>query len=444
MSSETQADTAHPSTVSPSTEASPTTGHLVIIGNGMAAHRLVSRLKGRSGAPSHITLIGAEPHPAYNRILLSSWLAGDIERESMALSLDDHPFPIVGQRLGTRVVNIDRRRQRVECGDGEVLCYDHLVLATGSRSAMPEIPGIDLEGVHGFRDLDDAARLAAIAEAGGTAVVVGGGLLGLEAAAGLAGRGMQVSVVQRSSRVMNRQLDAVAASMLATELGQRGITLHTGARLDAIIGDHGGKVSGVRLSGQPTALEADCVVIAAGITPNIDLGQAAGLHCDRAIHVDDGLATSDPRISAVGECCQFGDSTYGLVEPIWRQVEILAARLSGEAADAYSDKPCATKLKVSGVDLYAFGPTEPDSDHEVLSYHDTGEYRRLLLRDGKLEGAVLYGDTRMGPWLFSLAEQGTCLDRVRHSLLLGQADTDALLSAHAAPHSDSSHHQDAA
>lgn len=419
--------------------------HLVIVGNGMAAHRLIETLAAKSNAPRHITVIGAEPHAAYNRILLSSWLAGDVEQDGLTLTPPHDSAVTVDQRLGARVERIDRTRRLVECDDGEVIPYDHLVLALGSRSAMPQIPGITLTGVSGFRDLDDAARLADAAKAGGAAVVVGGGLLGLEAAAGLAARGMQVCVLQRSPRLMNRQLDATASTMLASEIEGRGIHLETGARLAEIVGDENGQVAGVRLEDDERLLPANCVVIAAGITPNAELGRDAGLDCDRAIVVDDTLATSDPDISALGECCQFEDTTYGLVEPIWHQVEVLARRLCGEPSAPYHERACATKLKVSGVSLYAFGPTEAEDGHEVLSYRDQGEYRRLLLRDGRLEGAVLYGDTRMGPWLFRLAEQGLRLDQVRHSLLLGQADTEALLADDATTDTDpSTTEQDAA
>ncbi|MGQ7247845.1 NAD(P)/FAD-dependent oxidoreductase [Halomonas sp. V046] len=439
--------------------APPRQGHLVIIGNGMAAHRLLEALTKAPTGPAWVTVIGEEASAAYNRIMLSAWLAGDIDHDELALpsiaahrqakpsghghdegapgtgqgtgqGQGDAPGPHLSHRRGLRVEAIDRQRRLVHCADGEVFAYDHLVIATGSRSAMPEVPGIDLEGVGGFRDLADAEDLAAGAEHGGQAVVIGGGLLGLEAAEGLRRRGMEVTVLQRGPRLMNRQLDAAAADLLAAELKARGVSIRTDAQLAEIFGDDRGRVSGVRLIGDDARLPAQRVVIAAGITPNAELGRQAGLDCDRAIRVDERLTTSDAAISALGECCQFKDTTYGLVEPIWRQVAVLSAHLTGQDHAPYRDQDSATKLKVSGVSLYAFGPTEADGEHEVLTYHDReqGEYRRLLLKEGRLEGVVLYGDTRMGPWLFQLANDATRLDTVRQSLLLGQSDTESLMA----------------
>ncbi|TDR52089.1 assimilatory nitrate reductase (NADH) beta subunit [Halomonas ventosae] len=418
------------------------TEHLVIIGNGMAGHRLVEALLKEPGRPARITVIGDEATPAYNRILLSPWLAGEMERQALTLrEAEWYAAQGVELLLGERVASIDRVARRLTTDAGRALDYHRLVLATGSRPAMPAVPGIALSGVHGFRDLSDAEALAGVAERGGRVVVIGGGLLGLEAAEGLrkrgqGSRGLAVCVLQRSARLMNRQLDATAAGLLEAELARRGLAIHTGAQLAAIEGDHHGRVSGVRLvDGQ--RLVADCVVVAAGITPNAELGQRAGLDVDRAIVVDDTLTTSDPAIHALGECCQFEGTTYGLVEPIWRQVEVLAERLTADPAEGirYEERPCATKLKISGISLFAFGPIEPDAGHDVLAYHDPeqGDYRRLLLRDGRLEGAILYGDTAMGPWLFDQAQAGGDLGPCRRALLLGAADADALLDAH---HSD--------
>ncbi|XKE44471.1 FAD-dependent oxidoreductase [Halomonas organivorans] len=407
--------------------------HLVIVGNGMAGQRLVEGLVRRDGAPRRITLIGEEPCPAYNRILLSPLLAGEMEREALTLRDADwyaaHGVELV---LGERVEVIDRQARRVTTDAGRELGYDRLVLATGSRPAMPPIPGLELDGVHAFRDLDDAAALVDCARAGGDgrAVVIGGGLLGLEAAEGLRKRGMRVSVVQRDARLMNRQLDATAAGLLEDELATRGLEIITGGRLDRLEDDGQGHVTGARLA-DGRVLPADCVVVAIGIAPNAELGRTAGLEVDRAVVVDAHLTSSDPAIHALGECCQFEGRTYGLVEPIWRQVEVLAAHLAGESPDGYVEAPTATKLKVSGVSLYAFGPIEADDDHEVLTYHDPqhGDYRRLLLRAGRLEGAVLYGDTAAGPWYFAQSLAGRDLSPCRRALLFGQADATTLLDA---------------
>ncbi len=416
--------------------------HLVIIGNGMAGHRLVEALAKRPALSLRITVIGEEPQPAYNRILLSPLLAGEMERDALTLrDADWYAEQQIDLILGERVTDIDRQSRRLTTDAGRILDYDRLVLATGSRPAMPPIPGLTLAGVHVFRDLNDAEALTRAAEAGGSAVVIGGGLLGMEAAEGLrkqgqAKRGMNVSLIQRDDRLMNRQLDITAARLLEAELSGRGLDIHTDAGLDHLTGDDQGHVTGAMLSdGQ--WLPAECVVVAIGITPNKELGQAAGLEVNRAIVVGETLTTSDPAIHALGECCEFQGNTFGLVEPIWKQVEVLAAHLAGEPTAGYVETPCATKLKVSGVSLYAFGPTEAEPDHDVLTYRDPlqGDYRRLLLCDGRIVGAVLYGDTAMGPWYFEHSLAGTDLGPCRQALLLGAADADALLHEHANPDS---------
>ncbi|GEK72617.1 MULTISPECIES: NAD(P)/FAD-dependent oxidoreductase [Halomonas] len=445
-------------------EGPPTIDHLVIVGSGMAGQRLVEALVQREGAPRRITLIGAEACPAYNRILLSPLLAGEMEREALTLRGADwyaeHGVELV---LGERVERIDRAARRLTTAGGREIAYDRLVLATGSTPALPPVDGLELDGVHAFRDLDDAAALTRVAERGGRAVVIGGGLLGLEAAEGLRKRalhkrareqdGMSVNVLQRASRLMNRQLDATAAGLLEAELEGRGLEIVTGADLERLEDDGRGRVCAVRLA-DGRRLAADCVVLAIGIAPSVELGRRAGLEVHRGIVVDDSLTSSDPAIHALGECCEFEGRTYGLVEPIWRQVEVLAAHLSPHSSNTtpddetprYVERPCATKLKVSGISLYAFGPIEPDDDHEVLTYHDPehGDYRRLLLRDGRLEGAVLYGDTAAGPWYFAEALAGRNLDACRQALLFGPADARALLDATnaATPNPATPHAQD--
>lgn len=418
--------------------------HLVIIGNGMASHRLIEALVKQPTRPQRITVIGAEPTPAYNRILLSPLLAGEMQQD--ALSLRDAQWYAeqgVTLILGEKVETLDRASQTLATDSGRSLDYDHLVIATGSRPALPDVPGIELEGVHGFRDLQDADALTHIAQQGGDAVVIGGGLLGLEAAEGLRKRGsdIKVSVLQRSERLMNRQLDVTAAHLLKDTLTQRGLQIITGAQLARLESDAQERVAKVHLA-DGRQLNASSVIIAAGITPNAELGRQAGLRTDRAIVVDEWLTTSDPAISALGECCQFEGTTYGLVEPIWRQVEVLAATLCGTHTQGYADAPSATKLKISGVALYAFGPTEASAEHEVLNYHDLerGDYRRLLLRDGQIEGAVLYGDTSQGPWYFEQALAGTDLNAYRQALLFGGADVEVLREAASQHSPDSSEH----
>lgn len=394
--------------------------HLVIIGNGMAGHRLVSELAGRADRPRRISVIGEEPDAAYNRILLSPWLAGEIEREALDLtaSADD----IVATHLDERVVAIDREPRTLRTQTGRTIGYDRLVIATGSRPTRPAIPGIDLTNVGGFRTLADAEWMAACAP-GERAVVVGGGLLGLEAAEGLRKRGLDVTVLQRSARLMNRQLDATAAEWLRETLVARGLQIETDVTLARCEGDAEGRVSAVVLS-DGRRLPASCLVFAAGITPNAELGRQAGLVTERGIVVDDFLTTSDPAIHALGECCEHRGASVGLVEPIWQQVETLADVLCQRPATPYVAGDCATRLKVAGISLYAFGPTEETPGDEVLVYADAalGDYRRLLLRDGRLVGAVLYGDTADGPALFRLAQSSTALPEPRDALLFGAAD----------------------
>ncbi|WP_010629464.1 NAD(P)/FAD-dependent oxidoreductase [Halomonas sp. KM-1] len=411
-----------------------TTDRLVIVGNGMAGHRLVEALLARPERPA-ITVIGAETAPAYNRILLSPLLAGEMERDALTLrSAEWYAEQGIELVLGERVENIDRDARTLTTDAGRRLDYDRLVLATGSTPARPPVPGLELGGVHVFRDLHDADALARAAATGRNAVVIGGGLLGLEAAEGLRKRGMQVSLLQREDRLMNRQLDLTAARLLESELRGRGLDIHTDAQLERLEADAEGQVCAALLA-DGTRLAADCVVVAIGIVPQVELGRVAELEVNRGIVVDEWLTTSDPTIHALGECCEHLGNLYGLVEPIWRQVEVLTDKLcrasaeSAESAQGYVEKPTATKLKVSGISLYAFGPTEPEPEHEVLSYRDPqqGDYRRLLLRDGRLEGAVLYGDTASGPWYFEQALAGCDLSDCRAALLLGAADAQARL-----------------
>jgi nitrite reductase (NADH) large subunit len=404
-------------------KAPPDAGeHLVIIGNGMAGHRLLQALQDRPTRPTRITMIGAEASPAYNRILLSPWLAGEIERDSLDTRLSDEMSASVEWRLGERVVTIDRTHRRVHTDIGGPVHYDRLVIATGSRPTLPAIPGIELGNVGGFRNLDDVDWLIA-RSSGSRAVVVGGGLLGLEAAEGLRKRGLAVTLLQRGDRLMNRQLDVTAATWLRDTLERRGLTIETHASLSGCDADAQGNVHAVRLT-DGRRLAADCVVVAAGITPNAELGRLARLDVGAGICVDATLTTRDPRIHAIGECCEFDGTTVGLVEPIWQQVETLADLLGGQTPAPYIGSACATRLKVAGISLYAFGPVEAEPDDDTLTYADPegGDYRRLLLRNDRLIGAVLYGDTGDGPALFQLSRAGANLGHHRDLLLFGASD----------------------
>lgn len=399
-------------------------GELVIIGHGMATQRLLESL----AAERHdwrVTVVSDEPELAYNRILLSPWLAGATTRDALPLA-EAGWYARQGIHChhgdGARV--IDRASQTLITRAGHRIPYDRLVIATGSRPAMPGIEGEQLEGVTGFRTLADAAWMAERSEPGSRAVVIGGGFLGLEAAEGLRARGMQVSVVHRGRWLLNRQLDATAGAMLAETLGQRGMMLALETGVDRIEGEDHAEAVWLR---DGRMLAADLVVIAAGIHPNRELAEAAGLDCGRGIRVDAALTTSEERIHALGECCQFGETTYGLVEPVHRQAEVLAARLCGQGG-VYREAPVATRLKISGVELFSCGDTEPrDQDTESIVYHDRqgGEYRRLLLKNNRLVGAVLYGDASTGPWLFDHLSRGTDLSAWRASLAFGEAYCEA-------------------
>jgi len=399
-------------------------GELVIIGHGMATQRLLESLAGEQHG-WRVTVISDEPELAYNRILLSPWLAGETTTDALALASPGW-YANQGVQLhqGDGVAWIDRAARAVITRAGHRIPFDRLVIATGSRPAIPGIEGADLEGVTGFRSFEDARWMAEGSRQGGNAVVIGGGFLGLEAAEGLRAQGMTVSVVHRGHSPLNRQLDATAGGMLAEALRRRGMVLHLANGVDRIQGN--GRVEAVRLQ-DGRELAADLVVMAAGIQPNRELAEEAGLECERGIHVDATLTTSDERIHALGECCQFRDQTYGLVEPVYRQAEVLADRLCG-GRRVYRETPVATRLKISGVDVFSCGDIEPrDRDTESILYHDRrgGEYRRLLLKNNRLVGAVLYGDASMGPWLFEHLSRGTDLSAWRASLAFGEAYCEA-------------------
>ncbi len=399
-------------------------GELVIIGHGMATQRLLESIAGKQHG-WRVTVVSDEPELAYNRILLSPWLAGATGTDALPLAAPAwYANQGVHLHQGDGVSRIDSAARAVITHAGHRIPYDRLVIATGSRPAMPGVEGEDLEGVTGFRTLRDARWMTARATEGGSAVVIGGGFLGLEAAEGLRARGMTVSVVHRGDWPLNRQLDRTAGEMLADSLRRRGMTLHLGSGLDRIEGDE--RVERVRLA-DGRVLASDLVVIAAGTRPNRELAVPAGLACNRGIHVDETLTTSDEYVHALGECCEFRQQTYGLVEPVYRQAEVLADRLCGGQM-TYRDAPEATRLKISGVDVFSCGEIEaPDSGTESILYHDRrgGEYRRLLLKNNRLVGAVLYGDTSAGPWLFDHLSRGTDLSAWRASLAFGEAYCEA-------------------
>ncbi len=396
---------------------------LVIVGHGMVAQRLLEHLCDQPALPySEIVVLSGEPASAYNRILLSSWLAGDAEPESLTLKPDDW-FAERGMTLrqGDPVTRMDCANKTVYTDQGHRERYDQLVLATGSRSASLGLTGENLAGVVGFRDLGDTRKLIDISKRNRRAVVIGGGFLGLEAAEGLRQRGMSVTLLHRGSHLLNRQLDAIGGALLERSLTERGLSIQTRTSPVALLGNP--RVRAVQLDND-TLISTDLVVVAAGITPNAELAKAAGLACDRAILVDGRLQTSDASVFALGECCQLDDLTFGLVDPGYQQAQVLAEVLcESNSAACYVPSIISTRLKISGIPIYSCGQTRPDYNTESVVWqdHSNNRYCRLLIRNQTLAGAVLFGETRDGPWYTEQIQQATDISDIRSNLVFGPA-----------------------
>ncbi|MBF0583821.1 MAG: NAD(P)/FAD-dependent oxidoreductase [Magnetococcales bacterium] len=393
---------------------------LVVVGNGMAAMRTLEKLLELAPDRYRITVFGAEAHAGYNRILLSSVLAGDKEMEQIIT----HPpawFAERGIALHTAcpISRIDRSDRAVIDAHGKRHAYDRLLLATGSHPILLPLPGKELPGVVPFRDAWDVERMVLAARGGGKAVVIGGGLLGLEAAMGLKNRGMEVTVVHLMDTLMERQLDAAAGALLKAELETRSLSFRMPAESAAILGE--GHVSGLQLkSGE--LLPADLLVMAVGIRPNVDLAREAGLVCGRGIVVNDTLTTSDPDIVAVGECVEHRGMVYGLVAPLYAQGEVLAQQLAdAPAAGSYEGSVVSTRLKVTGVSVYSGGEIHETAMDEVILFQDPAQriYKKLVVRDERIRGVVLLGDTEDGPWYSSLMHRGEEITAMRSHLLFG-------------------------
>lgn len=391
---------------------------LVIVGAGMAAARLLAELARHCPDRYDVTVLGAEAHDPYNRILLSSLLAGDRNAEDLALE-DSRALAGTRFMLADPVAAIDRANAVVITESGARLAYDRLVLAVGSEPIRLPLAGMELPGVFTFRDRQDAEALIRASEQARRAVVVGGGLLGLEAAYGLARRGVEVTVVHLMGWLMERQIDAEAAMLLQASLATRGMNVLLQAETEAVLGN--GHANGLRLKDGRT-LPADLVVVAIGIKPNIVLAREAGLTVRRGIVVDDAMATSDPKILAIGECAEHRGSTYGLVAPLWEQAAVAAAQLAGDPDSLYAGSLMATSLKVTGVELFSAGQIQAGGDCEEIIYadKDAGIYRKLVLKDGRLAGAVLLGDARDGSWYFDLMRRAEDVTAMRHDLVFGR------------------------
>jgi NAD(P)H-dependent nitrite reductase large subunit/NAD(P)H-dependent nitrite reductase small subunit len=408
---------------------------LVVIGNGMAGMRTVEELLEFAPDRYDITVFGAEPHTNYNRILLSPLLAGDKSTAEIFLNTPEwYSERRIALHCGDPVVSIDRCRKVVRSDKGVETPYDRLLIATGSTPIVLPIPGKDLPGVVTFRDLADVDAMLESARRYKTAVVIGGGLLGLEAASALLRRGMRVTVVHLFDTLMERQLDAAAAALLRTSLESRGIEFKMPAKTAAIIGDvarderagQQSRVTAVRFD-DGSEIAADLVVMAAGVRPNIELATRAGLRCERGILVDDTLQTYDPSIYAVGECVQHRNRTFGLVAPLWEQARVCAIHLAELGVSRYRGTMPATQLKVAGIELYSAGDfgTADGNEALVMQDHRNGIYKRLVIRDNRLRGAVLYGDARLGSWYFELMSAGKDIASLRDTLLFGPQQVSA-------------------
>ncbi len=399
---------------------------LLIIGNGMASVRLLEELT-RADAGRHvITVVGAEPSEAYNRVLLSALLAGDVERKDIVLR-DAGWYAARGIRLisGDAVLAVDASTRQARLASGEVLGFDRCVFATGSNAVRLPLPGIDLPRVMTFRDLADVAMMDKVAASRGRIAVIGGGLLGIEAAYGLAKRGADVTLIHVMDRLMERQLDASAASHLSRALRQLGIRVMLDKQTVAIMGE--AAANGLRFADGST-LDADLVVCAVGIKPNAELAKAAGLAVQRGIVVDDRLSASVDRFHAIGECAEHRGIAYGLVEPAHEQARVLAAVLSGNEA-AFTGMVLATNLKVSGVPVFSAGDFlgGEGTASAVLDDRDRGVYRKLVFRADALVGCVLVGEAEDGLWYLDLIRRSVDIGAARRDLLHGRQAAEPLL-----------------
>ena len=394
---------------------------LVVIGNGMAPGRMLEHLFENAPDAFDVTIFNAEPRVNYDRIMLSPVLSGEKSFEDIIIHGDgwyvDHGVMLY---KGHKVVEIDRQAKMVRSEHGEVVGYDKLVIATGSAPFIIPVPGHDLPGVLTYRDLDDVDAMLLAAQSRGKAVVIGGGLLGLEAAAGLNERGMDVTVIHLMPSLMERQLDPAAGYLLERELESRGISIFTKASTKRILGDT--RVEGIELE-DGTVIPATLVVMAVGIRPNAALAKAAGLSVNRGIVVSDHMQTSDPDIYSVGECVEINGNVYGLVAPLYQMAEVAASHLGRTGQKRFVETSTATKLKVTGINLYSVGDFAEADDREEIVLRDAtaGVYKRLVLKDNRIIGVVLYGETADGAWFFDLLRKQTDISEMRETLIFGQA-----------------------
>ncbi|MCP1199672.1 nitrite reductase large subunit NirB [Notoacmeibacter sp. MSK16QG-6] len=394
---------------------------LVVIGNGMAPGRMLEHLIEAAPDAYDVTIFNAEPRVNYDRIMLSPVLSGEKTFDEIVIHGDGW-YVERGVTLykGHKVVAIDRVAKTVTSEHGETVPYDKLVVATGSNPFIIPVPGHDLAGVLSYRDLDDVEAMLLAAQSREKAVVIGGGLLGLEAAAGLKERGMDVTVLHLMPTLMERQLDPSAGYLLQNELQKRGIKVITEAHTARILGED--KVTGVELK-DGTVIDASLVVMAVGIRPNVALAKDAGLEVNRGIVCSPAMSTSDPDIFSVGECVEVEGQVYGLVAPLYEMAKVLAGHLSGDVSKAFAHSETPTRLKVTGINLYSAGDFAEGDDREEIVLRDAtaGIYKRLVLKNDKIIGIVLYGETADGAWFYDLMKKSTDISEMRDTLIFGSA-----------------------
>lgn len=403
---------------------------LIVVGNGMAGIRTVEELLALAPDKYEITVVSSESVAAYNRIMLSPVLSGEKSFEDIIThSLEWYAEKGITLLAGRTVTDIERAKRVVHLDDGQVLVYDRLLLATGSVPFIIPVPGHQHPDVVSFRDIQDVHRMVAATAHKKRVAVIGGGLLGLEAANGLLKQGMEVTVIHDVVHLMNRQLDGEASTMLRDALAVRGMQFRLGAATAEIVASADGAHLEKIVFKDGSELPTDMVVMAVGIRPNVGLAKKIGLQVDKAILVNDTMQTFDPCIYAVGECVQHRGALFGLVAPLFDQASVCANHLAEMGIARYVQRATATTLKVSGVNLFSAGDfTDTDAESLVLRDPATGVYKRLLVKNDRIIGSVLYGDTNDGSWYFDLIREQRNVADMRESLLFGRVEHDPVSS----------------
>lgn len=408
---------------------------LVLIGNGMAGAKLLEELVATCPEQFDITVFGNEPYGNYNRIMLAPLLAGDKTLDEIMLN-DRDWYKTHGITLNVGAKNtiqhINRTTREVTTANGQTTPYDRLVIATGSKPFILPIDGNQLNGVMSFRDIADVEKMINASDRFEKAVVIGAGLLGLEAAMGLLQRGMDVTVIHSNVIPLNRQLDQEAGELLLTELRAKGLKFKMNARTTALLEtarNGAGHISKVSFK-DGSELETDIVIMATGIRPNIQLAEQAGLHCEKGIVVSDTLQTYDPSIYALGECIQHRGGTFGLVAPLYEQAEVLTNHLSEHGVAQFRTLPTATKLKVTGINVFSVGDFLGNEKTESIVYRDKDNlvYKKLILENNRLVGAVLYGDTQEGNFYNELIDSAEDIQNIRPYLMFGRALCEEIMT----------------